>query len=104
MRLPRFAYTISHIPGKELTVANALSRAPVSNPTSADSQCNEDIEAYVNLVLESFPATEKQLKPIQNAQKEDAVCTQLCKYCEKGGPDKNLVPNPLKPYFSFQVN
>ena len=101
MQFLRFTYTISHIPGKELTVADALSRAPVSNPTSADSQCNEDVEAYVNLVLESFLATEKQLKCIQNSQKEDTVCTQLCKYCEDGWPDKDLVPNLLKPYFQF---
>jgi len=38
MRLLRFTYTISHILGKELTVANALSRVPVSNLTSADTQ------------------------------------------------------------------
>ena len=101
MRLLRFTYTISHIPGKELIVADALSRAPVSNPTAADTQFNTDVEAYVNSVLDSFPATEKQLKRIQNAQKGDAVCTQLCKYCEEGWPVKDLVPSPLKPYFQF---
>ena len=56
MQLLRFAYTISHIPGKELIVAEALSRAPVSNPTAADTQFNTDVEAYVNSVLDSFPA------------------------------------------------
>ena len=29
MRLLRFMYTVSYIPGKELTLADALSRAPV---------------------------------------------------------------------------
>ena len=30
----RFTYAISHVPGKELTVPDTLSRAPVSSPTS----------------------------------------------------------------------
>ena len=101
MRLLRFTYTISHIPGKELTVADALSRAPVSNPTSADTQFNKEVDAYVNLVLESFPATEKQLKRIQEAQSADAVCSQVHKYCKEGWPNKDLLPGPIKPYFQF---
>ena len=101
MQLLRFTYTISHIPGKELTLADALSRAPVSDPTSADTQFSKEVEAYVNLVFESFPATEKQLKRIQEAQTADAVCTQLYKYCEEGWPHKDLLPNAIKPYFQF---
>ena len=101
MRLLRYTYTISHIPGKNLIVADALSRAPVSNPISADTQFNKEVEAYVNLVVESFPATEKQLKRIQEAQTEDAVCTQVRKYCKEGWPDKDLIPSPVKPYFQF---
>ena len=34
MRMMRFNFTISHVPGKELTIADALSRAPVSTPSS----------------------------------------------------------------------
>ena len=45
MRLLRFMDTISHIPGKELTLADTLSRAPVSNPTSADTQFSKEVEA-----------------------------------------------------------
>ena len=101
MRLLRFTYTISHILGKELTVADALSRAPTSVPTTADIQFNKEVDVYVNLVLESFPATEKQLKRIQEAQTGDAVCSQVRKYCEEGWPNKDLLPGPIKPYFQF---
>ena len=59
MRLLKFTYTISHIRGKELTLADVLSRVPVSDPTSADTLFSKEVEAYVNLVSESFPATEK---------------------------------------------
>ena len=99
MRLLRFTYTISHIPGKELSVGNALLRVPVSNPTSTNTQFNKEVDAYVNPVLESFPATEKQSKHIQEAQTEDAICSQMHKYCKEGWPNKELPPGPLKHYF-----
>ena len=92
---------MSHIPGKELTIANALSRATVSNPTSVDTQFDREVETYVNLVMESFPATEKQLKYIQEAQTEDAVCTQVHKNCEEGWPIEDSIQNAAKPYFQF---
>ena len=98
MRLMRFTYTISHVPGKNLTVADTLSRAPVTSPTSEEMQFSTSVEAYVNLVLQGLPATEKRLEQIQQAQKQDAVCCKLIKYCQEGWPRKNLIPGPVKPY------
>lgn len=37
LRLLRFQFTISHIPGKELSTADTLSRAPLQNLTAADT-------------------------------------------------------------------
>ena len=98
MRLMRFTYTISHVPGKNLTVADTLSRAPVTLPTSEEMQFSTSVEAYVNLVLQGLPATEKRLEQILQAQKQDAVCCKLIKYCQEGWPQKNLIPGPVKPY------
>ena len=85
MRLMQFTYTISHVPGKNLTVADTLSRAPVSSPTPEDTQFNSAIDAYVNLMIQGLPATEKQLQQIQQAQNQDAVCCKLIKYCQEVG-------------------
>ena len=55
---------------------------PTSVPTTADIQFNKEVDVYVNLVLEGFPATEKQLKRIQEAQTDDAYaakCTSIVK-------------------------
>ena len=82
----RFTYTISHVPGKNLTVADTLSRASVTSPTSEDTQFNSVVDAYVNLMLQGLPATEKQLQQIQQAQKQDPVCCKLIKYCQEGWP------------------
>ena len=97
MRLMRFTYTISYVPGKNLTVADTLSRAPVTSPTSEEMQFSSSVEAYFSLVLQGLPATEKQLEQIQQAQKQDSVCCKLIKYCQEGWPQKNLIPGPVKP-------
>ena len=93
----RLVYTISHVPGKQLTVADTLSRAPVS-PIPDDKSFNSVIDAFVDLMIQCYPVTEKRLQQIHRAQKEDAVCNKLIKYCQDGWPDRNLVPAPVKPY------
>ena len=49
-------------------------------------------------MLQGLPATEKRLQQIQQAQKEDAICCKLIKYCQEGWPENNLVPDPVKHY------
>ena len=56
MRLLRYDFTISHIPGQDLVTADALSRAPVSNSTASDQLLKEEVDAYIQAVIDSLPA------------------------------------------------
>jgi len=38
MRLMRYSYTIAHVPGKDLTIADTLSQAPASSPSIVDER------------------------------------------------------------------
>ena len=52
MRLMRFFYTISHVPGKDLIIPDTLSRAPIYRKVSCEEQVlAEDVKAYVDFVL-----------------------------------------------------
>ena len=62
LRMMRFKFTISHVPGKSLAVADALSRAPCSEAVREDLLLQQETEAYVNIVVQNLPATEKQLE------------------------------------------
>ena len=96
MRLLRFDFTISHVLGKELTTADALSRA-LSKSTSRVKQ-EEDIELYVENILLQLPASDKRLEEIAAAQKEDPICRKLFECCKEGWPDMiQQLPSSLSP-------
>ena len=55
MRLMRFRYTISHVPGKDLIIADALSRAPSRNIEKIESDFENDTTAFVDMIMDIFP-------------------------------------------------
>ena len=74
MRLMRFLYSITYIPGKNLTVADTLSRAPVLMSSASDDEVRAEVETFVRAVMQSLPATEQRLEEIRQAQDEDEIC------------------------------
>ena len=61
----RFSFTILHVPGKSLLAADTLSRAPCSDPVDKDTLLQQETAVYVNTVVQSLPATERQLERIR---------------------------------------
>ena len=103
MRMMRFSFSISHVPGKELTIADTLSRAPVSTATAADQQLQSEATSYVNWVVDNLPATERRLNEIREHQENDSVCQNLVEFCKYGWPEKRTLSTDLKPYFSISA-
>ena len=98
MHLMRFQFTISHVPGKNLTTADALSQVPVSKPTKDDEIQHKEGEAFIQLVFQSLPASEPQLQKIKTCQEKDKVCKQITTYCSTGWPHKNKLSQRIKLY------
>ena len=61
-----FRLFISHMPGKDLIMADALSRASAATPTRADEDLQEETKTFINIVLQCIPATEKRLEAIKD--------------------------------------
>ena len=47
MRMMQFDFTISHVPGNELTIADALSRAPVSTSSAVDQSLQSETTSFL---------------------------------------------------------
>ena len=77
MCVMKFSYRISHIPNKNLVIADALSRAPSPYISTADYELRTKVDAYVNVIISSLPATDKKLEEIKHFQQNGPISTQL---------------------------
>ena len=94
----RFDFTVSHVPGKSLLVADALSRAPSTDPVDSDILLQLETTAYVNSVVQNLPASTRQLERIKQHQEEDEVCRQVAAYCQSGWPSKQAISGAVRLY------
>ena len=89
LRLARFAYTVSHVPGKHLCTADTLSRAPVS---AADEKDNEEAiktKSFMESMTSFLPAKKSTLETYKEAQHADKTCSQLITFCKNGWPSRD---------------
>ena len=81
---------MSHVPGKDLSIADTLSRAPVNQGQDlSDLVFEEETAAFACHIVSTLPATPIRLEKIRNCQKVDEACTLLTKFCEQGWPEKH---------------
>ena len=103
LRLDRFSYDITHVPGKELYTADTLSRAPLSDQPSADSIALQDLaELCVIAAVSNLPASNPRLETYRKAQSRDPICQKILKYCHEGWPDKREIDPPVGAYWEAQ--
>ena len=88
LRLMRFSYTISHVPGKHLYTADTLSRAPVSVPETTHELENNYTECFVNNIVSSLPASSDRLHCYRTAQQADSTCQRVASLCKEGWPNR----------------
>ena len=89
---------MSHVPGKELVLADTLSRAPVSNASMDDKQFQQEVEVFVDSTIHQLPASEQRLHNIVEQQHADETCQQLVEICQKGWPSRSCLRGALKSY------
>ena len=97
LRLTRFDYTITHIPGKLLYTADALSRAPEVSKDRPQEYA--DTEFLVSALVAYLPADADRLECYRKAQRLDPVCSQLLQYCKDGWPSKHKMKGDLARYW-----
>ena len=103
MRLMRFQFKeVNHVPGKELYIADALSRMQTDNPDRKPTVPEEEMNIYINSILDTLPVSDVKLMEIKEAQDEDPVCQRLKSYCMEGWPDKFHLHDAVKPYWPFR--
>ena len=94
----RYSFTISHVAGKDLAIADALSRALVSEPTADDLLLQKSTNAFIDFTMEYRPKSEKGIQQIRRQQEVDAVIKQVARYYLDGWPEKKKLSGPVRAY------
>ncbi|GFR80077.1 Pol polyprotein [Elysia marginata] len=87
---------------KQLCTADALSRAPLPKINEEEQTREEEVSEYVNLVMKSFPATEKRLTDIKEDQDKDQTLSQVKEFCKSGWPAQAKKDEQLKRYWTVK--
>ncbi|XP_051905587.1 uncharacterized protein K02A2.6-like [Hippocampus zosterae] len=104
MRLMRYSYSISHVPGKCLWTADTLSRAPMERvETPADKELLEDTNIYADMVMENLPATTEYLGKLREQLRRDSVCARVMQLCTEGWPEHGPNEPALRLYRAEQA-
>ena len=101
LRMMRYSFSISHVPGKSLIVVDDLSGSPPMTPTIADIDFKQEVSFHVSSILNHIPATESRLAQVRQHQEQDEVCKWLIQFCLTQWPEKHMLEERLQPYYGM---
>jgi hypothetical protein len=101
LQLQRFDFRLVYKPGKELFIADTLSRAP--SPRLFNDDVTQDSEDQVHHVLHSLVTSVSTRKRYAEATALDPSLQLLKTVIQKGWPEKRAqCPAAVKPYWSVR--
>ena len=71
LRMMRYDFSISHVAGKQLVTADALSRVPSEEWSRANQELQQDTGVYIQQVVQALPAIDQRLEQIRQSQEAD---------------------------------
>ena len=100
LRLQQYDISVVHKPGKQMHIADALSRATNPIQASKDEDKSSDDLFHVHIIL---PATEKGLDQIRKATEKDPQLRALKTTVQNGWPsNRSDTPLATRSYWSFR--
>ena len=96
MVVQKYPICVRYHPGKELVIADTLSRAFITDDTT-----DPILEEFEINVLKTLPISEKKLKQFQDQTEDDPVLQDLKHTVENGWPtNKRAAPLTIAPYWN----
>ena len=100
MRMLKYNFVEEHVAGKDLTEADALSREPVSKPTKEEEFAEQEVNAHMQAVFRSLPASDKRIQEIRAATQADSTLHLLIPLINGGLSESTKdFPIELEPYW-----
>lgn len=100
LQLQKYNIHIIHCPGKDIPVANTLSRKSIEH---TDSSLMESMEAQVHTLISTVPVSDSKLLEIKDASAQDVQLTRLRRATQNGWPDeKRKCPPSIQEYWNHR--
>lgn len=99
LRLLRYRLTVQYTPGKQMFVADTLSRAYLPFKASADEhELAEDIDVLVHSLLSDYPASINKMEQLREETAQDPELSQLMMCLRNGFETDGNVPHNIQHY------
>ena len=86
MRLMRFRVTATYVPGKNMVVADILSRCP-RKLLEEDDELQQNVKAFVEETFSAWPVSDKKFEQIKQLTQEDVALSTALSYTRDGWPE-----------------
>ena len=98
LRLQKYRFDLDFVPGKDMNVSDALSRAHLKDATSKIPK--SEMELYIHSIVSNLPISEQRWKQLQFETAEDSTLQLLKNYTLHGWP--SAFDQSVKPFFSIR--
>lgn len=101
LRLQPYDLVIKYKPGKDLLLADALSRNNIKSSYEFDKlEC--EIDAHVDMIISNLSFSKDKLNLFKQATQQDTELTTIKNYIENGWPNRDKMPYNLKCYYPIK--
>ena len=101
--LMKYDLRIKYVPGKNMYIADALSRAYIETTEDTPQQHSDDLDKQVHGLVTNLPISNEKRTTLQQATREDRTLRELQKYFKYGWPrHSKQVSQEARKYWSFQ--
>ena len=100
LQLQRYDITITHKPGKQIPVADTLSRKPIE---CTDNSLSEGMDLQIHTVISSAPVSDRKMAEIKAATAQDEQLSMLRQVIQAGWPESNKrCPSAVAEYWNHR--
>lgn len=99
LKLQPYHFKLVYKPGKELKIADALSRAYINE----EYEFNKDIDLHICSLIKNLPVSDSKIEKIRQITKNDDHLQKLVKLISYGFPsNKNNLQDEMKIYWTYR--